>query len=124
VQGRRAAESPPSNQSGTASASNCGPLRAYPDNPHIGPESLPKWQDNGIIRIGSKLTLNPCIPQFWPGFDITYRYRSTTYVLRVEDLHGVERGVKNVLYDGIERDGDTLELQDDGRTHEVRVLMG
>jgi cyclic beta-1,2-glucan synthetase len=78
----------------------------------------------GFHLRGAKLTLNPCIPQFWPGFDITYRYRSTTYVIRVENPHGVERGVKNVLYDGLEVDGDTVELQDDGRTHEVRVLMG
>jgi cellobiose phosphorylase len=73
---------------------------------------------------GDKLTLNPCIPHHWPGFEITYRYRSATYIVRVENPTGVEHGVKKLTLDGKEVEDQQVNLSDDGRSHEVRVVMG
>jgi cyclic beta-1,2-glucan synthetase len=73
---------------------------------------------------GDKLTLNPCIPHNWPGFEITYRYRSATYIIRVENPLGVERGVKELTLDGKRLEGGVVALSDDGQSHEVRVVMG
>jgi cyclic beta-1,2-glucan synthetase len=78
----------------------------------------------GFQLRGTKLTLNPCIPKHWPGFDLTYRYRSTVYLIRVENPNGVERGVKKVTWDGKAVAEGVLELVDDGRTHDVQVVMG
>jgi cyclic beta-1,2-glucan synthetase len=77
----------------------------------------------GFHREGSKLTVSPCIPRHWPGFEITYRYRSATYRIRVENPDGVESGVKKVTLDGKEVEGDLL-MSDDRQTHEIRVWMG
>jgi cyclic beta-1,2-glucan synthetase len=73
---------------------------------------------------GTKLTLNPCIPHHWSGFDISYRYRSSSYLIRVENPGGLERGVKQLTYDGKVLEEPAVDLLDDGRTHEVRVVMG
>ncbi|HLJ92161.1 MAG TPA: glucoamylase family protein [Gemmataceae bacterium] len=78
----------------------------------------------GFQLRGTRLTLNPCIPHHWPGFDITYRYRSATYVLRVENPNGVEHGVRQVTLDGKELADRAVDLADDRQTHEVRVVMG
>src|SRR5262249_23198211 len=78
----------------------------------------------GFQLRGDKLSLNPCIPHHWPGFEITYRYRSTTYAIRVENPTGVERGVKYLALDGKVLEDQPVNLSDDGRAHEIRVAMG
>src|SRR5207248_1012326 len=77
----------------------------------------------GFQLRGTKLSLNPCLPRHWPGFEITYRYGSTTYVIKVENPGGVERGVHQVILDGREVEALTVDLLDDGLAHELRVLM-
>jgi hypothetical protein len=42
----------------------------------------------------------------------------------VENPKGVERGVASVTLDGAELPDKVVPLADDGRTHEVRVVMG
>jgi cyclic beta-1,2-glucan synthetase len=78
----------------------------------------------GFQLQGTKLSLHPCIPRHWPGFEITYRYRSATYLIKVENPDGVERGVKGMTLDGKELPAAAIDLVDDGRMHEVRVRMG
>src|SRR5262249_39467828 len=38
----------------------------------------------GFRLRGDKLRLAPCIPAHWPGYEITYRYRTATYHVTVE----------------------------------------
>jgi cyclic beta-1,2-glucan synthetase len=78
----------------------------------------------GFRLEGDRLRLEPCIPATWPGFEITYRYRSATYKLVVENSAQVERGVRRVTVDGADRSDGVIPLADDGRTHEVRVVLG
>jgi cyclic beta-1,2-glucan synthetase len=78
----------------------------------------------GFRLRGPRLTLDPCVPDAWASFEVTYRYRSATYLIRVENAAGVERGVQSLTVDGQPRADRTVELSDDGRTHEVRVVMG
>jgi cyclic beta-1,2-glucan synthetase len=74
----------------------------------------------GFQLRGNTLALRPVIPQDWPGFEITYRYRTAVY-------HIIVRTDSSVLQTTIAVDGgkevarDTLELHDDGRPHEVQV---
>jgi cyclic beta-1,2-glucan synthetase len=78
----------------------------------------------GFQLQGSRLRLAPCIPAHWPGFEIVFRYRATRYDIRVENPHGVSRGVGSIELDGQPLvDGSTVELVDDGQTHRVRVLL-
>jgi cyclic beta-1,2-glucan synthetase len=77
----------------------------------------------GLYRIGESLRIDPCIPKDWPGYDLTYRNGETSYRIRVENPGGVNRGVKQVTLDGEVLPGEEIPLLDDGRQHEVRVLM-
>jgi cellobiose phosphorylase len=78
----------------------------------------------GLHVEGQRLRLEPCIPAKWPSFVVVYRHASATYRIAVENPHGVERGVAAVTVDGQPRPDGWVELLDDGREHEVRVVMG
>jgi cyclic beta-1,2-glucan synthetase len=77
----------------------------------------------GFLLRDNRLTIDPCISSSWPGYTITYRYRSATYHVSVENPDGVERGVKRVELDGSQIQG-AVSLSDDGRLHTVRVILG
>lgn len=74
------------------------------------------------IRPGfDALTVDPCIPASWDGFEAVRRWRSATYAIRVENPAHVEKGVRLVTVDGCER--ETIPVFGGG-THSVRVVMG
>jgi cyclic beta-1,2-glucan synthetase len=78
----------------------------------------------GLRRVGADvLQVDPCIPEDWPGFEMTYRYGETIYQISVENPDGVNRGVKQVELDGEMLPGDDIPLVDDAGRHTVRVLM-
>ena len=78
----------------------------------------------GLHRVGADvLRVDPCIPESWPGFKLTYRYGGTTYEIAVENPDGVNRGVKQVELNGDVLPGHEIPLVDDGKQHTVRVLM-
>jgi cyclic beta-1,2-glucan synthetase len=75
---------------------------------------------------GDKLSLDPCIPRSWPGFELTYRHRSARYEITIENPRGVSKGVTRIECDGIELSGQDglIPLKDDGAVHKVRVDLG
>jgi len=77
----------------------------------------------GFRLHGDRLRIDPCIPKAWKEFTITYRYRTATYHVTVENPRGVERGVSEVHVDGQRQDDKDIVLQDDGRSHKVRVVL-
>jgi cyclic beta-1,2-glucan synthetase len=78
----------------------------------------------GITRVGSALNINPCIPHDWTGFKVDYRFGNTHYKISVENPQNVNRGVQQVLLDGVPLSDGLIPLVDDNRLHEVRVVMG
>jgi cyclic beta-1,2-glucan synthetase len=80
----------------------------------------------GIKKMGATLEIKPCIPRNWPGFKVNYRFGSTRYKISVENPLGLKTTIPPVrlLLDGNPLPGSLLPLLDDGRPHEVRVLMG
>jgi cyclic beta-1,2-glucan synthetase len=78
----------------------------------------------GFQLEGNKLKLEPCVPAEWKQYEITYRFRSTTYHITVENPDSVERGVRRVVLDGRELSGGDIELVDDAKAHQVQVVMG
>jgi cyclic beta-1,2-glucan synthetase len=78
----------------------------------------------GFRPQGRRLHLDPCVPDRWSSFELTYRYRSATYHITVENPQRVQRGVKSVALDGIVAEDGEIELVDDGKRHEVRVVLG
>jgi cyclic beta-1,2-glucan synthetase len=79
----------------------------------------------GFRKRGSTLSIDPCIPQLWEGFEITYRHGRTPYRITVENPRGVCRGVSRVSLDGALLPGEGLvPLSDDGREHHIEVVLG
>jgi len=78
----------------------------------------------GFHRQGDRLRVDPSIPKAWKSFTLTYRHLSATYRINVDNPHGVEHGVVEVMVDGRKQDSKDISLEDDGRTHDVRVVLG
>ncbi|MDR3052031.1 MAG: N,N'-diacetylchitobiose phosphorylase [Oscillospiraceae bacterium] len=75
------------------------------------------------IRPGfGALDVDPCIPADWQGFSITRVWRGATFHIRVENPHGVEKGVASILLDG--QPAASIPPQAPGSEHTVRVVMG
>jgi cyclic beta-1,2-glucan synthetase len=78
----------------------------------------------GLQRRGQTLCLNPCIPKDWVGYTITYRYGQATYVIQVDNPDGVNRGVRQILLDGVPAPHGVIPLVDDAKRHQVKVVLG
>jgi cellobiose phosphorylase len=78
----------------------------------------------GIRVARDTLRFEPCVPAGWSGFEVTYRHRSATYRVRVENPASGGCGVRSVTTDGQTNPDHAVLLQDDGQLHEVRVVLG
>jgi len=78
----------------------------------------------GFELRGESLRFNPCIPRNWREYEITYRRGKTSYRIIVENSGGVSRGVAIVELDGAPQSEFEIKLDDDGREHAVRVVLG
>jgi cyclic beta-1,2-glucan synthetase len=78
----------------------------------------------GFQKRGDTLTLNPAIPPIWNGFTLRYRHGTATYIISIENPQHVEQGVGLVELDGARLQDQIIPLQDDGREHAVRVVLG
>jgi cyclic beta-1,2-glucan synthetase len=78
----------------------------------------------GFHREGDRLVLDPRIPADWPRFTLTYRHRSATYRITIENPDRAESGLRRLTLDGRTIDGNAIPLADDGQTHDVHATMG
>jgi cellobiose phosphorylase len=78
----------------------------------------------GFHLTGDTLRIEPCIPTGWSGFELSYRYRSATYRILVDNSPGTGRGIRSVTLDGKPLPIGTVPLSDDGKNHAVRVQLG
>ena len=79
----------------------------------------------GVRLHGERLLIDPCIPAAWPGFTMTFRHRSATYEIAMENPGRVCRGVTVLELDGVAlADRSGIPLTDDHATHRVRVVLG
>jgi cyclic beta-1,2-glucan synthetase len=75
----------------------------------------------GFRLRGDSLTVTPVIPDAWPGFEITWRYRSSVYEITIERHPGSDAAPVRV--DGRAIDGETIALVDDGVVHHVVIRI-
>ena len=75
---------------------------------------------------GATLHLAPCIPRAWPSYEVTFRYHSARYTVRVENPGRATGGIAAVEVDGVAlAPGSTgIPLVDDATAHQVRVVLG
>ncbi len=70
------------------------------------------------------LKIDPCIPTDWKGFEVTRKFRGTTYHIKVENPHGVSKGVKQITLDGKALESNVIPVLSRNSTHEVLVVLG
>ncbi len=75
----------------------------------------------GFTKRGDRLTIDPCIPSAWDGFELTYTHGQSQYRISVRNPHHVSHGVAAVTIDGEPVLDRAVLLADDGRSHEVVV---
>jgi len=79
----------------------------------------------GIRLRGSTLLIDPCIPPAWPGYEVTFRYHSSIYEIKVDNLQSVSRGIHHATMDGKPIRGESpILLVDDGATHNILIALG
>lgn len=67
----------------------------------------------GIRKIGDELVINPCIPPDWPGFEVTYKFKTATYNIAVTRSDGGAVVVKPAH----------IQLVDDGAIHDLHLAI-
>ena len=64
----------------------------------------------GFKLRGDRLSIEPAIPDNWPGYVLTFRYGRTEYRIEVEN--------------GGERSTEEIRLTDDGGSHAIHIYAG
>jgi cellobiose phosphorylase len=70
------------------------------------------------------LRVDPCIPRDWESFSVTRKFRGSTYKIQVSNPDGISKGVKSVVVDDQPYEHNLLPVFEDGKVHEVNVIMG
>ena len=75
------------------------------------------------------LIVDPCIPDFLEGFQVTRDFRGVRYHISVKNPRHVERGVVSMKVDGIFVEGNKIPVQDGaassgGKEVTVEIEMG
>ena len=76
----------------------------------------------GFQQRGELLFIEPCIPAAWKEFTVEYRFRSSTYVIRVENPNGLQQAAVELTVDGRSVDR-AIPLVDDGKRHDVTASL-
>jgi cellobiose phosphorylase len=77
----------------------------------------------GLTVVVDRLTLTPCVPPEWPGYTLSYQFRSTAYTVRARRAApGEPVGV--VTLDGTVLATAWLPLVDDGLEHAAEITYG
>jgi cyclic beta-1,2-glucan synthetase len=78
----------------------------------------------GLRRHGDTISIAPCIPSEWPEYMLNWRISDTRYRFVVQNPERRSRGVASVTLDAVMVDPSAIPLKQDGREHEVRVILG
>ena len=78
----------------------------------------------GLRRRGDVFVVDPCIPAVWREFHLEWRFGRSTYRVQVDNAARCSTGVAGATLDGRAVHHTSIPLVDDGRTHDVAVVMG
>ncbi|WP_243974706.1 GH36-type glycosyl hydrolase domain-containing protein [Vibrio natriegens] len=77
------------------------------------------------VRTGfDGLTIDPCIPTNWPGFEVTRQWLGATYNIKVVNPDTVSKGVKSITLNGEAVNETSVPVQPEGSVNEVIVTLG
>jgi len=70
------------------------------------------------------LIVDPCVPKSWKTFSVTRRFRGATYKIRILNPKRVPKGIRSIEVDGKKVRNNVIPPFSDGKTHQVKVIMG
>ena len=70
------------------------------------------------------LLVDPCIPANWDRFTVQRKFRNTQYNITVQNPENVSKGIKEIHVDDEKISGNILPVFEDGKIHNVTVVMG
>ncbi|MCB9218200.1 MAG: N,N'-diacetylchitobiose phosphorylase [Ignavibacteriales bacterium] len=77
----------------------------------------------GIQPTYDGLIIDPCIPSDWKEFEVTREWRGAKYLITVENLNGVEKGISSITLNGKEV-SNPIPIQENGTVNQIKVIMG
>ncbi|MBP3877053.1 MAG: glycosyl transferase [Lachnospiraceae bacterium] len=77
----------------------------------------------GVYPTLGGLQVNPCVPHNFGDFRIHRRFRGADYEIEVIQ-NGAEKGVKEMIVDGVKVDGCVIPYDADKKEVHVKVIMG
>jgi cellobiose phosphorylase len=78
----------------------------------------------GIQPDYSGVRIDPCIPSKWKEIKITRRFRENTLNILIKNRDGVQKGVKKIVINGEELNGNFIPIELMKEKNEVLVVMG
>ena len=78
----------------------------------------------GFNLCGQILRIKPCIPKYWPKFEIVYKRATTEYKILVTNAHEHSSAANaHVQLDGVVLNSQDIPLVDDGQKHTIHVQL-
>lgn len=88
------------------------------------------WYFRALIEfvIGFKIRNNyieiePSIPKNWKEFGVNYKYKTSTYIIKIKNLNEKNTGVEKFILDGNEIIDKKAKLENDGKIHVIEIYM-
>jgi cellobiose phosphorylase len=75
----------------------------------------------GLKLEGDLLRIEPCVPEDWKSFTVSYRYKHTNYGIEV--IQTRLDGAAYLMVDGVEQADGAIHLIDDRAEHKVKVNL-
>ncbi|PYG87140.1 cellobiose phosphorylase [Ruminiclostridium sufflavum DSM 19573] len=82
---------------------------------------------NGILGLQPQyegISINPCIPSKWEAFSMNKIFRGKMLNIKVENVEGVEKGVKYIVVNGKKSDGCYISCEELSEVNDILVVMG
>ena len=88
------------------------------------------WYIRAVVEfvIGFKIKNNyiiiePSIPKNWKEFSINYKYKSSTYIVKIKNPNEKNCGIDRFILDGNEIKEKKAKLENDGKIHIIEIYM-
>ena len=69
------------------------------------------------------LTIDPCIPKDWDGFEVKRKFRGNTYNISVKNPNHNSKGVKEMIINGTKIEGNKIPLDQKNLINKVVVFI-
>ena len=76
----------------------------------------------GMNIYHNSMSFNPCIPKFWDGFEIKYKFGNSIYNINVKNPEGKNTGVSKVFVNGVEHENKII-LNGSGKVYNVEIII-